>query len=58
MDDAVATIAGVLTDLHQVNRSLAAHPLDTAAARRAAQLLDRLAAELTQAAAAVRQATP
>jgi hypothetical protein len=52
-DRAAGTIAGVLTDLHEVNTRLAARTaLD---AEGTALILDRLAAELAEAAAMIRR---
>lgn len=53
INTAGATITGVLDDLHEVQRHLVL-PMDELETERTARILDRLAEEITEAAAAVR----
>jgi hypothetical protein len=54
---AAGTIAGVLTDLHELSMRLGAgKPMDAHEAEFAARILDRLSEELAEAAADVRKA--
>jgi hypothetical protein len=53
INTAGTTIAGVLTDLREVQRHLVL-PMDELETERTARILDRLSEELTEAAAAVR----